>query len=52
MSHALISNGPTLQACMIWLLQYAQEEGDINALFYPLDYEGTACGVGSMVAYQ
>jgi hypothetical protein len=31
--------------CMLWLLQYAQQNGDIERLFYPVTFEGTACGV-------
>eukprot|EP01052_Picozoa_sp_SAG31_P043721 SAG31_NODE_7376_length_1704_cov_4.759290_1_plen_94_part_10 len=37
---------------LFWLLQYAKEEGDIDSLFYPLDADGTACGVGEMAAYK
>ena len=31
--------------CMLWLLQYAFDNGDIDKLFYPVSFEGVACGV-------
>ena len=32
-------------ACMLWLLNFAMETGDIDKLFYPVTFEGAACGV-------
>ena len=31
--------------CMLWLLNFAMENGDIDKLFYPVTFEGVACGV-------
>jgi len=31
--------------CMLWLLNFAMETGDIDKLFYPVTFEGVACGV-------
>jgi hypothetical protein len=31
--------------CMLWLLNFAMENGDIEKLFYPVTFEGVACGV-------
>lgn len=30
---------------MLWLLGHAMDEGDIDKLFYPVTFEGVACGV-------
>eukprot|EP01048_Picozoa_sp_COSAG05_P014679 COSAG05_NODE_1683_length_4285_cov_2.403727_3_plen_844_part_00 len=33
--------------CMLFLLQTAQEKGDVDKLFYPVTFEGVSCGVKS-----
>jgi hypothetical protein len=38
--------------CMLFLANYGWTNGDIDALFYPVNYEGTACGVKDYAEYK
>ena len=38
--------------CMLFLADYGWTNGDIDTLFYPINYEGRACGVGELKQFK
>jgi hypothetical protein len=38
--------------CMLFLADYGWKNGNIDSLFYPVSFEGDACGVGDLEAYK
>lgn len=39
-------------ACMLYLADYGWKHGDVDTLFYPMTFEGTPCGMGSLENYK